>query len=356
MPKDILPKGFGFWSLALLIGLFLPLIADGPGFLGDCALFAIWASLNVMWSLVLGTAGIQSFATLAIAGASGYAATYSSLRWGISWPLMLVIGTAFGALVGLVVAIPAIRLRGIYFALLTFGLAQLFRSYTTVTDALGGARGMYGADSFIPLDVIGTKSGAMIGYYAGFGMLILALLIYLAVDGGRLGLLLRTARESEPFARALGIDVVRARMAVFLVSSAMMGFVGAFYASYYRGVSPSIFDFSTLLLLFAMIVVGGLGSARGVLIGTAILLFINQHWLEAGPARLIAAALLMYLVTIFTDKGLVGIPEQIRRWSAVRRVRRTGGAASPAAAPALAGVGADTQDRSAPAAANVERT
>lgn len=321
MPKDLLPKGFGFWTVAILAGLFLPFVLTGPGFLGDCTLFAIWASMNLMWSLVLGTGGIQSFATLAIAGAASYATTYGSVRYGLGWPAMLAVGTVVGGAFGLIVAIPAIRLRGIYFALLTFGLAQLLRSYTAVTDSLGGAQGLYGASSFVPLDLVGSRSGALIAYYAGFVLLVVALLVYLAVDGGRLGLLLRTSRESEPFARALGVDVVRARMAVFLVSSAMLGLVGAFYASHYRGVSPSIFDFDTLLLLFAMIVVGGLGSARGVLIGTAILLYINQHYLEAGPARLIAAAGLMYLVTIFTSNGLVGIPQQLREWSAMRRAR-----------------------------------
>ena len=64
----------------------------------------------------------------------------------------------------------------------------------------------------------------------------------------------------------------------------MLGLTGAFYSSYYKGVSPSIFDFGKVLLLFAMMVVGGMGSARGVLLGTALLLFVDQHWLSAGPA------------------------------------------------------------------------
>jgi len=98
--------------------------------------------------------------------------------------------------------------------------------------------------------------------------------------------------------------------------------VGAFYVCFYRGISPAIFDFNTLLLLFAMIEVGGLGSRRGVLLGTAVLLFINQYYLQSGPARLIAIAFLMLLVTLFTRRGLVGIPDQLREWLAARRARR----------------------------------
>jgi branched-chain amino acid transport system permease protein len=322
VPRGIFPRGFGFWTALLLVGLFLPAVSGGLGFLSTCGLFAIYAAVNLMWSLVLGTAGIYSFATLAIVGASGYSAAYLSVAQGWPWPAMLAVGTVAGALLGLIIAVPAIRLRGVYFALLTFGLAQLFSSYTAVTQALGGAQGLYGAGSFVPRNDVGTHAGALIGYYAGLALVIAALVIFRLVDGGRLGLLLRTSRESEPFARAVGINVVRARLGVFIASSAMLGFVGGFYACFYRGISPTIFDFDTLLLLFAMIVVGGLGSARGILIGTGILLFIDQHYLQSGPARLIAAAALMLVVTLFTRRGLVGVPEQVRAWLATRRARR----------------------------------
>ena len=322
MPKGILPRGTIFWTVLLLIGLFLPLTFGGLGFLSDLGLFTVYASANLMWTLVLGTAGIYSFATFAIAGASGYFAGYLSVAHGWPWPAMLVAGIVVGCLLGLAVAVPAVRLRGVYFALLTFGLASLFSSYVTVTDAVGGAQGLYGADSFIPQGELGTRVGALVGSYAGMLLLIVAVVVHRLVDDGRLGLLLRTARESEPFARAIGIDVVRARLAVLAISSAVLGLVGAFYVCFYRGISPAIFDFNTLLLLFAMIEVGGLGSRRGVLLGTAVLLFINQYYLQSGPARLIAIAFLMLLVTLFTRRGLVGIPDQFNEWLAERRARR----------------------------------
>jgi branched-chain amino acid transport system permease protein len=317
-----LPRGTFFWTTLFLVGLFLPLTFGGLGFLADLGLFTVYASANLMWTLVLGTAGIYSFATFAIVGASGYVAAYLSVAHGWPWPAMLVAGAVAGLVLGLLVTIPAVRLRGVYFALLTFGLASLFSSYAVVTDALGGAQGLYGADSFIPQGNVGTRAGALIGSYAGLVLLTLAIIVHHLVDDGRLGLLLRTARESEPFARALGIDIVRARLSVLAISSAVLGLVGAFYVCFYRGISPAIFDFGTLLLLLAMIVVGGVGSRRGVLLGTAVLLFINEYFLQSGPARLIAIALLMLVVTLFTRRGLVGIPDQLRDWLAVQRTRR----------------------------------
>jgi branched-chain amino acid transport system permease protein len=314
-----------FWAALLVLGAVLPTFYIDDYVYSVLVLFGLYGTINLMWSLVIGTAGILSFATLAIVGVGAYLSTYLSVKHGWSWPEMFAVSVAAGAVLGAIVAAPAIRLRGVYFALLTFGLVELFRSYASLSDYLGLAYGLFGASSFVPERFDGTHTGSVIAYYGAMGLLIVALLVNWAIDGGRLGLLLRTARESEPVAKALGVDVVRARFAVFVASSAVLGLTGAFYASYYKGVSPSIFDFGKVLLLFAMMVVGGLGSARGVLIGTGLLLFIDQHWLSAGPSRFIAVGALMLAVTLFTERGLDGLPEQIRGWIRASKARRQPG-------------------------------
>jgi branched-chain amino acid transport system permease protein len=314
----------GFWAVFFVLGVILPTFYIDDYVFSVFVLFGLYASINLMWSLVMGTAGLLSFATLAIVGVGAYIATYLSVNEGWGWPAMFAIAAVAGAVLGVIVCAPAIRLRGVYFALLTFGLVELFRSYASLSSDLGQAYGLFGAKSFVPSRYQETQTGTLIAYYAAFALLTVALLVYWAIDGGRLGLLLRTARESEPVARAVGIDMVRARFAVFVVSSAMLGLIGAFYASYYKGVSPSIFDFGKLLLLFAMMVVGGMGTARGVLIGTALLLFIDQHFLESGPSRLIAIGVLMLVVTLVADRGLDGLPDQIRGWLRARKASLEG--------------------------------
>lgn len=322
MPRRLVALDNAFWIVLLLVGALLPLVYYSGYFYSVFVLFGMYAAINLMWVLVIGTAGILSFATLAIVGTGAYLGVYLSIHYHWNWPATFAIGAVAGALLGVIVAAPAIRLRGVYFALLTFGLVQLFSSYASLSSSLGQAYGLFGAKSFIPEHLVESKTGDVIGYYAAFGLIIASLAIYFVIDRGRLGLLLRTARESESVARAVGIDVVRARLLVFIVSSAMLGLTGAFYGAYYQGVSPSIFDFGTLLLLFAMMVVGGMGTARGVLIGTALLLFIDQHYQTAGPSRLIVAGGLMLVVTLFTTRGLDGLPEQIRGHLGGRRARR----------------------------------
>ena len=316
--------GGWFWLPALSVAVALPLITGDTYFLGVCVVFAIYASINLMWTLVIGTAGLLSFATLAIVGGSAYFAGYQAKVHHLSWPIMLVIAAGAGAVAGLVVAAPAIRLRSVYFALLTLGLVQLADSYVEQNRALGGAQGLVGVPGFIPVKDFGTARGAAIGYYAGIALLGLCLSVFWAVDRRRLGLVLRTARDSEPIAGALGIDIVRVRLTVFVASSAMLGLVGGFYAAYYANVSPGIFSFDTLLLLLAMMVIGGLSSARGVVLGTALLLFIDQRFLNTGPWRLIAVGIVMLLITLFAADGLVGIPGQLRTWWATVTLKQHG--------------------------------
>ena len=129
------------------------------------------------------------------------------------------------------------------------------------------------------------------------------------------------------YAEAIGIDYRRARLQVFMISSAGLGIIGAFYAMYYSSISPAVFSLDQLLLLFAMIVIGGIGRADGAVLGTAIVILIDKGLLELGPARILLIAVIMMLVTLFAHEGLVGAREQFRnfrnRKKSEARARRT---------------------------------
>jgi branched-chain amino acid transport system permease protein len=164
----------------------------------------------------------------------------------------------------IIIAIPAIRLEGFYYALLTVGIVELCRVYVVQSRALGSATGdLYGAQTFVP-DAMSERGGPALSYYAAFFVMLAALALYRAINGRRLGLLLRAAPERhEAFAEAIGVNYRAARMQVFLISSAALGGIGEFYATYFKGASPSLFTLESLLLLLAMIVIGGIGTAEG---------------------------------------------------------------------------------------------
>jgi branched-chain amino acid transport system permease protein len=228
---------------------------------------------------------------------------------------MIGVGSVVGLLFGIVIAIPAIRLEGFYYALLTMGLVELCRVSVVQSHALGSATGgLFGADNYLP-ESLDESSALVLSYWCCLLVMCLALGVYRLVNGQRLGRLLRSAPEKhEAFAEACGIDYRRARIQVFLISSCALGAIGGFYASHFRGASPSLFGIDNLMLLLAMIVIGGLGTAEGAVVGTLLVVIIDKLLLDLGPMRLVLVGLLMLASVQFTSNGLFGIRAQFRTW------------------------------------------
>jgi branched-chain amino acid transport system permease protein len=318
-----------YWIVGLAIALVVPLLEGSNLMLSAATTFAMFAAINLMWMLVIGTAGIYSLATLAVVGAAAYISCWFSIEFGIPWPLMLVVGTLVGFLFGVVIGLPALRIDGLYYALLTLGLVELCRVYIIQSKTFGSATGgLYGADSFIPEAWQLKTPGLILGYVAAFALMLLMLGLYRVVNGQRLGLLLATARESEASSQALGINYHVARLQVFLISSAALGFIGGFYAAYFKGASPSLFSIDVVMLLFAMIVIGGLGRAEGAVVGTAIVVLLDKLFSEYGPVRFVVIGAIMATVMLVAHNGLVGIPAQFREYrdkkKSERRAARSG--------------------------------
>lgn len=305
-----------FWLLGLLLILILPIAASNERFFALFGIICIYAAINVMWTLIIGTAGLQSFATLATVGVGAYGAAYLSITYGVPWPAMLVIGLMLGALMGFLISLPARRLDGLYYALLTLGLSEFCRNFVTQSDQLGGKfnGALFGVDRIVPSDMMTTWLGQALLYVSAFALLLAALAVFRWVNGGRLGLLLRTSatnKEDEAFASAIGINIQRARTWVFMIASAALGAIGAFYAAYIGGTSLQVFSIDLLLLMLAMIVIGGLGRAEGAVLGTIIVVGITQWFTEWGPWRIVLVGVLALLSVLYTRNGIFGLKVQL---------------------------------------------
>ena len=208
------------WVIGLFVIAVIPPLIGNNSFVLSATSFAMYAAINIVWMLQIGTAGIFSLASLATVGAGAYGSSYLSVYFGFPWWAMWLIGPLFGLVFGVIITIPAIRLEGFYYALLTVGIAELCRVYVIQNQRLGSANGLLGADSFVPSGV-SDRGGLILGYYLAFLLLLGALILYRLVNGQRLGRLLRAAPEKhEAFAEALGINYRIARIQVFLISSA----------------------------------------------------------------------------------------------------------------------------------------
>ena len=323
--KSISDKRPLYWIAAFAMMLIFPFLVPSNltnTLLSAAAVFAIYAAINLCWMLVIGTAGIYSLATYSVVGAAAYGTAYLSIQFGMPWWSLPFFGTFIGLAFGVLIAIPALRLDGFYYALLTLGLNELCRVYVLQSRTFGSATGgLYGAETYVP-EHLSSEHQLMLGYYAAVIVMLCALAIYRLVDGRRLGRLLRMAPEKkEAFAAACGVNYRRARIQVFLISSTALGAIGGFYAAHFRGASPSLFGIELVSLGLAMLVIGGMRRAEGVVLGTLIVVLLRDGLITWGPIRLILIGVIMLAAVLFLRGGLFGIKPQFRAWRDKKKVR-----------------------------------
>jgi branched-chain amino acid transport system permease protein len=311
--------------------------------IGIAGVFCIFSAINVVWTLIIGAAGIFSLATMAVVGLCGYAAAAANVYLGLPWPLMMPVGALVGFVFGLVLALPSTRLDGLYYALLTLGIAEICRvSISQIKSLAPSNSSINNVASFIPAAWHLQRPGLLLGFAASFLLLLAALLVFRLVNSERLGLLLQSAREDEAFSEAIGIDYRRARWWVFVLACSALGAIGAFYSMFYRSISLAVFSLDQLLLLFAMIVIGGLGRSEGAVLGTAIVVLIDKGLIGLGPLRIILVTAVMIVVALTARDGLAGVKSQFRtfrnRKKSERRAARTqkGGEVMPEEAAEIA--------------------
>lgn len=316
--KLIVDKRPIYWFVFLVALALVPLVVPvgmQHTVLTAGAIFGIFAAINVCWTLVIGTASIFSLATYAVVGTAAFLTAWLSINFGIPWWILPPIGILVGLVFGGILALPALRMDGFYYALLTLGLNELCRVYFVTSREFGSATGgLYGASTYVSSDWSPVIQ-SVVPYYGAFALLVASLFLFRFVDGRRLGRILRMAPEKrEAFAEATGVNYKQARVVVFLVSSMALGFIGGFYTAQYRGVAYSIFGFDTVLLGLAMLTIGGIGRVDGAVAGTLIVVLLDKVLITMGPVRHIIIGVLMLLVVLFLRNGLFGMKQQFRAW------------------------------------------
>jgi branched-chain amino acid transport system permease protein len=294
-------------GVVILAALTLPLIVRSPYLLNLLIVLSIYAIFNQSWNLVLGVSGIFSFAHLALFGVGAYTSVLLNYHYDVS----PYIGTLAGALVAVVasllIGLPSLRLRGIYVVLLTLAFHEILRNLivTDTTKWTGGGFGLFNYSQY-GLENLDQVTRLTIFYYVALALLVLCSYVMWWIMHSALGLAFRALRDSESYALARGVAEYRYKLLVFGTSAFFAGLAGAFYAHYLGAVSPSILSFGLMMNLLAMIVIGGLGSYWGPLIGTVMLVVFNELLRGVDQWRLIVLGSAMAAVMIWLPSGLVG--------------------------------------------------
>jgi branched-chain amino acid transport system permease protein len=301
-------------GLAVIVALVAPWVLHSPYWLNLLVLICIYAVVNQSWNLIMGYAGIWSFGQLALFGVGAYTSALMGYHYGISPFIGTIAGALAAVLASMVLGLPSLRLRGAYVVLLTLAFHELLRNLIVndTTKFTGGGFGLFGFGQY-GLGDVPPLERMTIFYYAALVLLILTNLIIWRILASPLGLAFRALRDAEPYAVARGIPEYRFKLLVFAISAFFTGLAGAFYANFLDAVGPTIFDFGLMMNLLAMIVIGGWGTFWGPMLGTVLLLYLNEALRDIDEWRVLIIGVLMILFVILLPQGLIYPLESVSR-------------------------------------------
>lgn len=267
-------------------------------------LFGITAIQALGLQLILGGAGLLSLGHAAFYAVGGYSAAafsvYAGPALGLNDPtllmlLSLVVGALSALAAGFLVAVPCLRLQGDYLAMATLGFAEILGTALKNIDAVGGTRGFTGIPKLSSLPWV---------------FVVLALVWWALARFRRtgLGMAIQATRDDEIAARSLGISTYSAKLSAFVIGSAIAGIAGALYVHALQFISPDEADFSRSVIIVLAVVIGGMTSLFGSVLGALILVAVPEVLRFAPEAireqRMIYFALIVIVVMLFSPKGL----------------------------------------------------
>ncbi|MGH2926933.1 MAG: branched-chain amino acid ABC transporter permease, partial [Solirubrobacteraceae bacterium] len=320
-------------SLRVLGWLCVAAFASAPFWLNssyDTDVFcdmALWAAIGLGLNVVIGFAGLLDLGYMAFYAFGGYTFATLSLHLGLSLWEAIPIGTVFAGLASAVFGFPTLRLRGDYLAIMTLGFGGIVDIAANNLSLTGGADGLYGMPQ---QSVFGytLSTNDVIGYY----VLALALVAVAGVATHRfrhskIGRAWTCVKDDELAAAASGIRVTRCKLQAYVLGAIWAGVAGAIFAAKQGLVSPETFTFDQSFFAVAIVVLGGMGSIPGVVLGAVLYVVISEYFQGVtGTYSGLIFSILLLLVVLVRPRGLIPYRPRRRRGTPAR--------AAPAAEPA----------------------
>ena len=275
------------FALAAVAPLFL---SAGGNVLHNMVLAAAYVVMALGLNVIVGFAGLLDLGYVACFAIGAYTTAYfASGYWGIhlNFLLVLALAVATTAIVGTLIGVPTLRLRGDYIAVVTLAFGEIISQIAAngrQIELFGGTL-TPGPIGIGPIDDIELPLLGSFGtldlrpwYWFALALVALALMVNVHLRDSRIGRAWTAMRDDETAAAYAGIPIVRTKLAAYGTGAAFGGVAGAFFASYLGVVNASQFEFSFSIFIFAMVVLGGLGSIWGVVVGAIVLSVVN-NWL-----------------------------------------------------------------------------
>lgn len=301
-------RGITFTVVLAIVMYTVPYFLQNDYQLRVSTLLIVYAIFTIGLDLTMGRVGQISLGHGGFFAIGAYAEALLQ-RVGVDPWASLILAAIIGGAAGLIVGLPVLRVSGPYLAVVTIGFALTVQSLLyALVPVTGGANGIAGIHF---LDNIGLGGQGLGTYYGGLVLLVVALLASVALNRGRLGLGTSAITDSPVLARASGLNVQSTKLRMFMISAAMAAVAGALFATL-GYISPDSFSLQTSLFPIAALVLGGLGTVVGPVLGGFLLVGFNQLAERSAQGSALLYGLLLALAPLILARGIAGLV--IRLW------------------------------------------
>ncbi len=297
--------------LLLLLSSIVPMIVGGLVvrniyYLHLFNLMIIYSIFSMGLNILTGYTGITSFGHAGFFAVGAYASAILVTKAGLPVIPALLLAALVAAVTGIVVSLPVIRISGIYLAMVTLGFAELVRLIAINWESLTG--GPLGISRIPPISIFQVQlRGERMLFLFLYPFFLACVAVFVRVIRSRFGRSLRAIKDSESAAASVGIPCALNKMRSFFFSGLFSGLAGALYAHFDRYISPDTFRFDLSILVLCMVVVGGMGSVAGSILGAVVLVILLEVFQPLGDFRLIVYGGLLMIMIMFFPNGLVGL-------------------------------------------------
>ena len=326
--KTLTAIGYGVLFIGLLVA---PMLGAYPVFVMKLMCFALFASA---FNLLLGYTGMLSFGHAAFLGGAAYVAGQSMKVWGVTPEVGLLLGTATGALLGLIMGFFAIRRTGIYSTMITLALAQMLYFLCLQAEFTGGEDGLQGVPRGKLFGLIDLQNDLTM-YYVALAVVVLGFLVIVRTVHSPYGQVLKAIKENEPRAISLGYDTNRFKLLAFVLSAALSGLAGSLKTLVLGFATLSDAHWTASGHVVLMTLVGGLGTLSGPLVGSAVVVLLENkigelgtflanlsgiEWFNTlGESVTIVTGLIFVICVLAFRRGIMG---ELIAWMARMRANR----------------------------------
>jgi branched-chain amino acid transport system permease protein len=325
-----------FWAqllIAAVVAMLVPLYGDD--YVTSIGVSVLtFAMLGMGLNIVVGYAGLLDLGYSAFFAIGAYATAIITVKLGLNFWLSLLPAIAFAGAAGAILGYPTLRLRSDYLAIVTLGFGEIVRILFTNWDYVDGPNGIW---NIPPPPLFGLETSPDFPfetwfYVLGVALVLVALVFARNLSFSRLGRGWIAVREDEFAAEAVGVPTLNLKLLAYTMGGMWAGLAGAFFASRVSAINPSSFTFALSSQILILIIIGGLGSLGGVILGSIIVVGLPEVLRTLQQSRFLIFAALLVLIMLFRPQGLwpqvrtrtapyVGLGDELERQEASRAFR-----------------------------------